>query len=426
MAQSVKSGVMARTLAGNERTGGARVALSTGRWAAVLDQVRGRFSKLVLLNLLLLIFCIPLVIVFLTRTAYILAGGQSMPFSGWMFVGFPAFPSLAGVAERVLLNVDVLYGALMVAGLVVAGIGISGGLNVVRTMIRRGGEFTLRDFWQGMGANIGHVLPAAAICGIPAYLLLLAVDYSRYLLAVGQGNAAGLIVGIVFAVIGMVLLALLFLWELSVGANYKVGFFKALRTALFAVFRLFPFNLFYAALVALPLALLFFGSFLQTIGFVLMFLFGIIYMLLVWMNYSQWAFDNLVGEPEAAPAERAAAPQADKAQADKATALEESLEQATRLRSDLASRPVKPIDDGMTVYELPASFTRADLQRARASREELAADAKAYAEAHKNDEKYVVYNAQFEKLEQEKLEREREAEKAAKKGKKKARGGEGQ
>ena len=106
--------------------------------------------------------------------------------------------------------------------------------------------------------------------------------------------------------------------------------------------------------------------------------------------------------------------------------MEESLEQATRLRSDLASRPVKPIDDGMTVYELPASFTRADLQRARASREELAADAKAYAEAHKNDEKYVVYNAQFEKLEQEKLEREREAEKAAKKGKKKARGGEGQ
>ena len=83
----------------------------------------------------------------------------------------------------------------------------------------------------------------------------------------------------------------------------------------------------------------------------------------------------------------------------------------------------------MTVYELPASFTRADLQRARASREELAADAKAYAEAHKNDEKYVVYNAQFEKLEQEKLEREREAEKAAQKaqkGKKKARGGEGQ
>ena len=56
MAQSVKSGVMARTLAGNERTGGARVALSAGRWAAVLDQVRGRFSKLVLLNLLLLIF----------------------------------------------------------------------------------------------------------------------------------------------------------------------------------------------------------------------------------------------------------------------------------------------------------------------------------------------------------------------------------
>lgn len=419
MAQGVNKGTMARMLAGNERAGGAHAALSAGRWAYVLDQVRGRFSKLVLLNLLLLIFCIPLVVIFVIRSTYILAGGQSMPFSGWLFIGFPAYPSMVGVSERILFSVDLVFGALMVAGLIVAGIGIAGGLNVVRSMIRSGGEFTLRDFWKGIGFNVGHVLPAAAVCGIPAYVLLLAIDYSRYLLAVGQGSAAGLIVGIVFSVIGMVLLALIFLWTLSIGANYKVGFFKALQTAVFATFRLLPFNIFYAVLIAIPIGLIFLGSFFQTIGLVLMFLFGIIYMLLVWMNYSQWAFDHLVGEPDAASAERAPQQAAPK-EADKAAqAYEASLEQAMLVKSDLASRPIKPIDDDLALYDMPQAFTRADLQKARASRDKLAEDAKQYAEAHKNDEKYVVYNAQFEKLEQERLERQKEAEKAAKKGKKK-------
>lgn len=421
MAQGVKKGAMARMLAGNERTGGAHAALSAGRWAYVLDQVRGRFSKLVLLNLLLLIFCIPLVVVFVIRSTYILAGGQSMPFSGWLFIGFPAYPSMIGVSERILLSVDLVFGALMVAGLVIAGIGISGGLNIVRNMIRSGGEFTLRDFWKGIGLNVGHVLPAAAVCGVPAYLLLVAIDYSRYLLAVGQGSAAGLVVGIVFSVIGMILLALIFLWTLSVGANYKVGFVKALRTAVFATFRLLPFNIFYAVLIAIPVGLIFLGSFFQTIGLVLMFLFGIIYMLLVWMNYSQWAFDHLVGEPDAA-ADHAAPLQAASKAAKTTQAYEAGLEQAMLVKSDLASRPIKPIDDDLVLYEMPESFTRADLQKARASKDKIAEDAKQYAEAHKNDEKYVVYNAQFEKLEQERLERQKEAEKASKKGKKKMSG----
>ena len=150
-----------------------------------------------------------------------------------------------------------------------------------------------------------------------------------------------------------------------------------------------------------------------------MFLFGIIYMLLVWMNYSQWAFDHLVGEPDAASAERAPQQAAPK-EADKAAqAYEASLEQAMLVKSDLASRPIKPIDDDLALYDMPQAFTRADLQKARDSRDKLAEDAKQYAEAHKKDEKYVVYNAQFEKLEQERLERQKEAEKAAKKGKKK-------
>ncbi len=417
MTQGVQNGYTARLLGGKDR-GGPRAAIGGGRWAYFLDQMRGRFSKLVLFNLLMLLFCIPLAVLGVLRYTYILAGGQSMPFSGWMFVGFPAYPALQGVGEQVMLSVDRFFGALMVLGLVVAVIGLAGGLNAVRVMIRTGGDFTLRDFWKGIASNAKYAIPGALVCGIPAYLLVLAIDYSLYLLAVGQGSAGWLIAGIVAAAVALVLLALIFLWILSVGANYDGGFFCTLKSAVFLTFRLLPLNLFYGVLVAVPFILLLLGSFFQTLGFVLLILFGIIYMILVWMNYSQWAFDRLVGAEEGAKEERAAQP----AKESKAQAYEESLEAATEVKSDLASRPIKPLDDDLALYELPVSFTRGDLQKLRASKDKLDADAKQYAEAHKNDEKYVAYNAHFEQLEKERLEKEQEAQKAAKKKKKRGEG----
>ena len=415
MTQGVKNGYLARMLTGKDR-GGSRTAVKVGRWAYVLDQVRGRFSKLVLFNLLMLVFCIPLAVFFVLRYANVLSGGQSVPFSGWMFVGFPAYPSLAGSSELIALGVDRLFGALMVVALLVAVVGVAGGLNVVRGMIRTSGDFSLRDFWKGIAANAKYALPAAAVCGILAYLFVLAIDYARYLLAVGQGSAGWLIAGIVVSVIALVLLAFIFLWTLAVGANYKVSFFGALKSSVFLTFRLFPLNLFYAILVVIPLVLLFLGSFIQTVGFALMILFGVMYMVIVWMNYAQWAFDRLVGE--AAGTENAAQPVQDAAANKVSKEYEESLEAAMRVKSDLASRPIKPITDDAALYELPAAFTRSDLHKLRDSKVFLEEDARRYAEEHKNDEKYVVYNAQFEKLEQERLEREREAQKAAKKKKK--------
>lgn len=415
-----QKGYIARTLEEKDR-GGARTAIGLGRWAYVIEQMRGRFSKLVLLNLLLLLFCIPLVILFLLRQSYILAGGQTMPFSGWLFVGFPAYPALEGVGEQVILSVDRFFGAIMVLGLIVAAIGIAGALHVVRNMIRTGGEFTLREFWKGIGVNAKTALPAAAVCGIPAYLFVLAIDYSNYLIGAGEGSAGWLIAGIVAASVGIALLVLIFFWTLSVGANYDVGFWTALKTAVALTFRLFPLNLLYGAMTALPLVLVFLlgglGTFFQTLGFALMILIGIIFMVIVWMNYSQWAFDGLVGAAQSVKQE--SAPQPRLAAENKAEKeYEESLEAAMEVKSDLASRPIKPLDDGLALYELPASFTRGDLKKLRDSKDKMDADAKQYAEAHKNDEKYVAYNAHFEQLERERLEKEKEAQKAAKKKKK--------
>ena len=85
-----------------------------------------------------------------------------------------------------------------------------------------------------------------------------------------------------------------------------------------------------------------------------------------------------------------------------------------RGRSQLASRPMKPIDDGRELYELPEAFSREDLARLRQSRKEMIEDADSYAEEHRNDERYVEYNKMWD-------EREKVLQDDDKKGKKKKR-----
>ena len=68
-------------------------------------------------------------------------------------------------------------------------------------------------------------------------------------------------------------------------------------------------------------------------------------------------------------------------------------------RSKLVCRPIKPIDDGEEMYQLPDSFSRDDLRRLRESKQTIEDNVKAYEEEHKNDERYVEYNKQFDERE---------------------------
>ena len=207
---------------------------------------------------------------------------------------------------------------------------------------------------------------------------------------------------------------MMFLWMLSMGGNYKLKFFQLLKNSFLMTFGLIFHNIFFVALMLIPVILMLLGSFFQVIGIIIMILFGISYMLLVWFNYSQWAFDKFFeSKREGGKVNRGIYPKGKGG--DQSRAVQEyqaNLEAAMSVKSDLSSRPIKPITDDLKVYELPESFSRGDLKKLRESKELIAEDTEKYVEEHKNDEKYVVYNAQFEKKEEE------ETEKDKKKGKK--------
>ena len=419
MAQGEKKGFIARMLEGKERDENyARSTLPSNRWALFWDIFKGRLGKLVIVNLLMLIFFIPMIAVFVFRYMYTTVQGMMMPFASWVGVGYTPVPNLIGMPQQIVLSTNLLFGAFLLVASFIAAVGISGGIYVIRNMVWTEGIFVANDFWRGIKINFIVVLQSTVFYGVMLYLFTISINWSQYMLAVGTGNAVLNNISIALSYIAIGIVTLMFLWMLSMGGNYKLKFFQLLKNSFLMTFGLIFQNVFFVVLMAIPVILVLLGSFFQMIGFVILVLFGISYMLLVWFNYSQWAFDKFFeSKREGGKVNRGIYAKVGKG-GEQSKAVQEyqaSIEAARSVKSDLSSRPIKPITDDLKVYELPESYSREDLAKLRESKNKIVEDTEQYAEEHKDDEKYVVYNAQFEKPKEEEADEKGKKKKKSKK-----------
>lgn len=421
--QGEKKGFIARMLEGKERDEEyARSTLPTNRWALFWDIFKGRFSKLVIVNLLMLLFCIPLIVVVVFMMSYGSAQRALMPFSQWMLVGYPAIPSLVGVPEQVAVSTNLMFTPFILVGALIAGIGISGGMYVIRNMVWTEGIFVANDFWRGIKINIGVVLLSTLFYVVMLMLMILAIGWADLFIATGTGNRVLFTISQVVSYIAIAIFTIMYLWMLAMGGSYKLKFHQLLKNAFLMTFGLIFQNIFFVVLMAIPVILILLGSFFQMIGFIIMVLFGLSLMLLIWLDYTQWAFDKFIeSKREGGKVNRGIYEKVNKKGGSQSKAVQEyqqNLEEAMSVKSDLSSRPIKPITDDLKVYELPESFSRDDLRKLRESKEAIVEDTQKYAEEHINDEKYVTYNAQFENQEEEKEEEDKKGKKDKKDKKK--------
>ena len=292
MAQGEKKGFIARMLEGKERDENyARSTLPTGRWSLFWDIFKGRFSKLVIVNLLIIVFCIPLIAVYFLRYMMLVGQGTLLP-SNSLGVSWPAVPDIAGLEQQMILSTNLLWGALMVVAALIAAIGISGGIYVIRNLVWTEGIFVANDFWRGIKINAIVVLQSTLFYGVMLYLFTISIDAASVVIATGSGNQTLMVISQVFCYIAIALLTIMFLWMLSMGANYKIKFFRLLKNAFLMTFGMIFHNIFFVVLMAIPVILILLGSFFAMIGYIILILFGLSYMLLVWFDYSQWVFDK--------------------------------------------------------------------------------------------------------------------------------------
>ncbi len=409
MADKEKRGLVARWLIGKERSEDyARSTLPTSRWGLFWDILKGRFGRLMLVNLLMLLFCLPLAALIIWRNMQITVSGMGGLFGAGLAMSFPVVPDIVGQAEQLILNYDVVYFALFIPAGIVAALGLSGGMYIIRNLIWTEGIFVANDFLRGIRRNFLNVLEAVLLFTVVLFLARLMGNMADVMVARGVSGAGWMVASKVVGYIIVAFMLLVCLWMISLGISYKQGPWALFRNAVVMTIGTFPQTVLFAALATWPFFLAIFSglNFLGIIGILFLILIGFSYASLVWLDFSQWAFDRFIN-PNIGVTTGRGLYNKEKGSMNTQTETEQqsaAMREYRRLmvangRSKLASRPIKPIDDDVELYQLPDSFSREDLQKLRESKEAMASDVKQYEEEHRADEEYVSYNREFDELE---------------------------
>lgn len=378
-----KKGFIAKIIEGPERSETyARSTLPTNRWELGWDVFKTNKGKLFGLNLLTLLFCLPLVALFVMRYVLKTVDIAIFPFTQNMGIGYPAYPATSGLQAQLALNINVEFFKFVIIGVAFLAVAISGGFYVMRNMVWAEGVMVASDFFKGVKQNYFVVFFSLLFYTVIMAASVLSLNMSSVLIATGGGIKWLLVVAQVLTYVIMAIATMMVFYMITLGITYKLSFGALIRNSFILSIALVPTNVFFMAFSAVWLLLLLLGKVMPLfliIGIFMVFIWGVSLFMLVWTDYSNWVFDTYVNDkvPGAKKNRGIYKPSADDTAEDENAVIE---------RSKLTSRPIKPITDTeVEIYELPTSFSRADLQKLEETKEAMRRDSDKYAEEHKND-----------------------------------------
>lgn len=388
-----------------------RKYVGQGRWKDTWEVVKSNFWKLVALNLIVLIFFVPGIVVVYIRNVYIATIGGIYPFNAT--VGNYPPDVLVGLAERVNLSADLLFYALIIVAGFIASIGVSGATYCIRKLVQTHGEFHFKSFFHGIKVGYLSTVMPAILFMLFLYGTFLIRDWTMIARATGE-RVGGAITAYVFVIIATVLAGIYLAWVFAIGVSYRVKFKYLFRNAFVLTIGTPIQTIFMAGFTLIPVWLTFFGGFWLVLGYILFAFFGFSFMLISWLSFAQWAFDMYITPAVQVEKEAERAKKSEKELAEEKAAEDKqrALELLAAGRSELISHPIKPIDRQEMIPGLGKTFTRAQIAGAAENREKLTADIAAYEKEHEQDAVYVEYNKMF-------AEREKALAEPEKKGKKK-------
>ena len=404
-----KQGLIDRLMLGKEKSEGyARASLPSNRWELFWDIIKGRFGKLVIINLLMFLFFLPLIGLIFLRYTILFNLGSAYPFTQGFGVGYMIPPSLLGYSERIIYDVNSITLVLLPIAGIFAALGISGGAYVIRNMVWTEGIFVANDFWKGIKQNFKQVCVIVLTYCLLFYFVILSISLCEYSEAVGADNEWIFTISRIFSYVLLGFFTLVAMHMLSMSVTYELRFTKLIRNAVLFSIGLFPQSVFFLFLGTLPLMFLFFGeSFILSLGFVLIIFIAFSLLFLVWTVFCQWAFDKFINDKvEGAQKNRGIY---EKVKESDSGALKQYREQLVMAKHiALSSRPIKPItDDELKLAELPTSFKRDDIIKLNESKQAIIDDHAKYVEEHMSDPKFV--ELQKETADEEKARLDREA-----------------
>ena len=414
MAQTKKKvSLIDKIYLGSEKSEGyARDTLPSNRWELFWDIVKGCFGKLIIVNLLTLLFFLPLFALLFFRYIALSNAGAAYQFMQSFGVGYQAPITMAGLSENILLSINGIMYLFMPIALMIAAVGVSGGAYIIRNMVWTEGIFVANDFWSGIKKNIGQIILTAVIYSFVFYILVMVASLCSQAQVTAGDSAWLFVVAEILTYILLAFISMVVMHMITMSVTYELKYFALIKNATLFTIGLLPQNIFFIALCSLPIVIFMLGGIFTGMGIIIILLFGLSWILLIWTNYCQWGYDNFINDKIKAKKNRGIYKKTDKKED---TAIQKYKDQMnTPIRTSLNSKPIKPItDDELQLVELPTSFSREDIIKLNESKQAIYDDHARYVEEHKNDEQFKPTIDEQKALEEQK-EREKRIEKAKK------------
>lgn len=385
-----KKGLFYKFIVGKDRDENyARSTLPSNRWELFWDVFKGRFWKLVILNLMLLVGFLPFLFVLFNKSYLISYFSSLLPISGSAFVGYPYIPDLYAVAFVNIIRLEAQGYAVLIPCLMFAGVVMSGVFYIARNLAWNEGVFMANDFWKGLKSNILHFLLITFLMGIILFsssMSNLVLEKSSVLTPdqfIANPTVNAIIRGL--NIVLTVFATIMALFAFTVTVNYKVKFHHLIKNSFILALGLLPQNLFFLALGALPfifIAIFGLNSFLSPLMLIIIMLFGFSLMALVWTIYSHWVFDKFIND-------RVEGAVKNKGIYEKVSrdGKPVSKDKQKSYFKNPKKKKIKPItDDEIQLTELPTMFTRKDLERLAKEKEFIKQDSESWAKQHENDD----------------------------------------
>lgn len=388
MASKKISGFINRLIVGSEKSEGyARASLPSNRWELFWDIFKGRFWKLVLINILTLIFFIPLFALLFFKSTATASYGIAIPYSQSFGVGYGALFSMVGLSESMSSNLAITMNIFLPVAFIVIALGVAGGAYVMRNMVWTEGIFVSNDFWRGIKQNAKQLILLYLLASVFVYMSLVSISICDQLIATNTGTTWLIVIAKIVSYLFLFFIFFILLHATSMCITYKLSFWSLIRNSFIFTIGLLPQNIFFVILGGIPFVLIFIGGFVSFIGYALMAFFGLSVFMLVWTDYCQWAYDRFINDKIGAKKNRGIY---DKIKDSDSKSLKQYREQVALVgKSSLSDKPIKPItDDELKVAELPTSFNRADIEKLNESKQAIYEDNERYIKEHENDPEF--------------------------------------
>lgn len=332
--------------------------LPKNRWELWWDTFKNRFGTLCKVNLLLVLFFLPIIGVLIFSYVQEITFGMTIPSNGNFGIGYFPVDNVDALYNSMKLTVTLQEYFLLMPAIMILGLGLAGASYVMRKTVWGEGVIVGQNFAHGIKQNWKYFLGASALLAMSFFGMMFSffgldsLVSSRVLIVVIQ----------VIGIIQFIFVSIMFMYFCTQCVTYQLNFLDLVKNSLLFAFGLLPQNLFFMALALLPVFLMISGIMIMSvIGWIVFFFFGLANIILVWTVFNHYVYDKYIND-------RVKGAVKNRNMAQKKTKEEEIAEQIQYIRdrntvygAAYASRRLSSIDKGHSFTPLTATYNRNDL-----------------------------------------------------------------